>query len=62
MEERFFFDGIDILADQFAVNQAVEDPGPVLPYLADSPLPFLYMTVVRTEKAFNTFFSLLMTR
>ena len=59
MEEWFLFDGIDILADQSAIHEAVKNPVPIFPYLAYAPLPFINMTIVRTEKAFDFFFLLI---
>ena len=56
MEDRFFFDGIYILAYQLAIYQAVKNPILIFPYLAYPPLVIFYVTVVSTEKTLDTLF------
>ena len=51
MKKRLLFDGIDILGNQFAVNQAVKFAILVLPHPAKPPLPILDMAVMVAKSA-----------
>lgn len=51
MKEGFLFDGVDVLTDQAAVVEAVEDAAPIFPDLADAPAPFPDQAMVAAEQA-----------
>jgi hypothetical protein len=59
VEKRFLFNGVNILADESAVHQAVKNPVPVLPHLAYAPFPFLDVAIVRAEITLNLFLLLI---
>jgi len=49
--ERFFFDGVDIPGDEFAVGMGEKRPAPVLADLADAPSVLRDPAKVAAEKA-----------
>jgi hypothetical protein len=53
MEDRFFFDGIDALTDQPAVDQTVENAALVFSDAADSPVAVLDRAAVAAQKTVN---------
>ena len=51
MKDGFFFDGVDIFTDQTTVVEAVENPSPIFPDLADSSVAFADQAIVAAEQA-----------
>ena len=53
MKERLFFDGIDVLAHQASVDQAVELTPTIFPYLTDAAFAVLDLAAVAAKKALH---------
>ena len=51
MEERFFFDRIDMEGDSAAKDKGIENPFAVLPHPAEPPLPGQDEAAVMTQEA-----------
>ena len=50
MKERFFFYRVDILAHQIPVDEAVQNPVPVLSYPAYTPFIVFYFASMATKQ------------
>ena len=51
VKDGFFFDGVDVFADQAAVVEAVKDPALIFPDLADPAASFANQAMVMAEQA-----------
>jgi hypothetical protein len=59
MVERFLFDGVDILGDEFAIGMGIENAILILPDIADTEFSFRDQAVVvaqETEALFGDFY------
>jgi hypothetical protein len=49
--ERFFFDGVDVLSNEFSVRMSKENTSPVFPNIADAKVSIGYQTMVAAQEA-----------
>jgi hypothetical protein len=56
MVERFLFDGVDILGDEFAIGMGIKDAVFILPDIADPKFPFRDQAVMTAQETGDLIF------
>jgi hypothetical protein len=57
VEKGFFFNGIDMFGNNFAIYKAVKGPASVFPYTANAPFAFLDLAPMVAQIAAHPVFS-----